>query len=437
MYDLLTDAKNDLSLTTIPFDTLQGMRRWFVALQGKGTDVGWWGEQARKTRGQFFKTVLGDPTKMLRNYFQRYYLNLQYYPTLQHPSRYAKYREYKLTDGERDFFNKHVSELGELEREQLYIYDKYFSKGALGKLDTLATKLAHLYTLVDQGNRYSVFKYALAGNDPYLRLYKNGKLSLDGLMSKTGMSSFYDLETKHILSLPIEEARLEIAKLMVEKTQMRYKKVERGIGALSELGEVSTSLFQYPKSVITRFLDAGDMVLHGNTVQEQWDGVRILFETVLLAKASYWLLTEIAGESRYYDPVLKREVVNDPYAIDGIIGGLGIGGAQAAHSIQVGNVIHKLWGLSKYGDEMSEKERLSSIRGVLKDVDQLGEAYIPFLKMSMNVVEAAENTRTHKLLTTWFDQRTNRQTALKKNKIQRDWINQVRHAITGLEEKKK
>ena len=53
----------------------------------------------------------------------------------------------------------------------------------------------------------------------------------------------------------------------------------------------------------------------------------------------------------------------------------------------------------------------------------------------MNGVEATEGTRSHKLLTTWFDQKTRRQTALRRNKIQRGWVEAWQHFFFGLERK--
>lgn len=435
LYDLLRDVSNELSGTTIPFETLKGIKRWLVSIQGKGIDVGWWGKTARKMRGQFFKVTLADPTKMARNYLQRYYMTLMNYPTLQHAIKTRKYFSYKTTDAEKDYFMKHVSQLGELEREQLYLYEKFFEKGFLGKVDDIAVKVAKLYTKIDQGNRWVTYKYALANVDQYIKRYMEGVIDLRGFMSKSGMSSFYPLEIKHILHLPPEKARLEIAKLLVEKTQIRYKKVERGIGALSELGEVSTSLLQYPKGIITRYLDAVDMIKDGDSMQERWDGVRLLVGLILLADIAQETLQAIAGKSKYYDPDLGREVEHDPYAIVGILGSLGIAGAQPAHAITLARLNKRMvWlGLLEARGEMDEKSRMTAIRNILRDADQLGEAYIPFLRISLNSVESLEGTRSHKLLTTWFDQKTNRQSALRRNKIERDWWGKVTHALFGRE----
>ena len=438
LYDLLVDAKNDFSQTDMPYDTISSIKKWLVAIQGKGVEVGWWGQVARKARGQFFKVVLAEPTKWVRNYLQRYYMTLQNYPTLQHAMRTKQYFDYKLTVPELDFFCKHISQLRELEREQLYLYEKVFEHGVLGKVDDLATALAHRYTLVDEGNRYVTFKYALASNDLYLKLYKQGKLGLRGMMNKTGMSSFYPLEIKHILSLPVDEARLEIAKQLVDKTQFRYKKTERGLSALSEFGEIATSLLQYPKSVITRYLDSVDMITRGEGIEEKWAGVRLLVGLILLSAVAQNVLEHIVGESKYYDPDLGREVVNDPYSLISVIGSLQIAGAQPGHAVTLARLakrISDLLYLDSTKQMPSDSYRMTAIRAILKDVDQLGESYIPFIKIAMNGVEAAEGTRSHKLLTMWFDQKTRRQTALRRNKIQRNWVEAWQHFFFGLERK--
>lgn len=435
LYDLLMDAKADFSGVNMPYETINAVKKWLVAIQGKGVDVGWWGRAARKARGQFFKVTLADPTKMMRNYLQRYYMTLQNYPTLQHAIRTKQFFTYKMTPAEHGFFRRHVSQLRELEREQLYLYDKVFETGVLGKVDDLAIKCAHRYTLIDEGNRYTTFKYALATNDQYIKMYKQGTLNLHGFLTKVGASSFYDLEIKHLLSLPIEEARLGIAKLLVEKTQVRYKKTERGLSALSEAGEIATSLLQYPKGIITRYLDAVDMIGRGDSMAERWSGVRLLMGLIILANVAQDVLEAITGESRYYDPDLGREVVHDPYSLIGIIGSLQIAGAQPGHVVTLARAVKRISTLL-YLDatrQVTDKDRRTSLRAILKDVDALGEAYIPFLRIAMNAVEAAGGTRSFKLLTTSFDNITRRQTALRRNKIERNWVDAWRHLLFGRE----
>jgi len=149
-------------------------------------------------------------------------------------------------------------------------------------------------------------------------------------------------------------------------------------------------------------------------------------------------LERITGESRYYDPDLHREVVNNPYDILSVIGSLQIGGAQPSQMMMFGRLLKRiidLLSLETSGQMPSEKYRMSAIRGILKEVDSLGEIYIPFIKIAMNGVEAVEGSRSHKLLTMWFDQKTRRQTALRRNKIQRNWVEAWQHFFFGLERK--
>lgn len=432
LYDHLNAIKKDLSSTDVPFKTLDGYKRWLALSQGKGVSVGPIGDAMRKVRGQFFKTILLDPSKWARNYLQRYYMTAQRYPLLSHPERIARHRAYKMTDAETDYFRRHVSQLGELEREQLYLYDQIFDKGWAGKLDKAAIAGAHRYTLVDEGNRYATFKYFLASADTPLRLYKEGRLSLPQLMTKMGISDFYDLELKHVLSLPIEQARLEMARIVVEKTQARYKKRERGVAAMSELGEVATSLIQYPKTIIAAYLDAGKMITEGRTHEEMWNGVRQLVGLSVMAWLAQQTLKSVIGEHYYYDPDLGREVESDPYSLFSILEGMGVGGAQIAHVQTVSRIGKRMFDLlSKDGREMSDKQRMTQIRGILRDIDTLGEAYIPFLKIALNGMESLNDKRSYRLLTTWFDEKTNRQSALRRNKIERTWTEALQHAIFG------
>ena len=198
------------------------------------------------------------------------------------------------------------------------------------------------------------------------------------------------------------------------------------------------SLIQYPKGIITRYLDGVDMIAKGKSLNERWAGVRLLVGLVVLAMVAQQILEKVTGESRYYDPDLKREVKYDPYSLVSIVGGLGLGGAQPAHLLSISKTIKLMTNLLFLdgSGQLSEKERLSMIRALLREIDQLGESYIPFLRIALNGVEAGQGTRSHKLLTTWFDQKTNRQSALRRNKIERDWVDSFQHALFGREKPK-
>jgi hypothetical protein len=250
------------------------------------------------------------------------------------------------------------------------------------------------------------------------------------------MNNFQNLEIKRVLSLPIHEARLEIAKLIVDKTQFHYKQTERGLLSLYEAGEIAGSLTQYPKSVIVTYINASRMILHGFTHQQRWDGVRQLVGLLLGATLAHQLLRNTIGKSVYYDPELQREVENDPYGLLATVGGFSFGGAQVGHAKQLFTITHKLSGLIdlELQRKLSDSQRLATIRGLLKDVDSLGEAYIPFLRKSLDVVEAFSGTRSYKLLTTYFDNVTNRQTALRRNKIERDTVQMFQHALFGTDD---
>jgi hypothetical protein len=357
----------------------------------------------------------------------------QNYPTLTNLKKCCALKFYRLTPVEKEFYSKRISQLGELRKEQLYLYEKFVDGGVLGKIDDLAIKAAEFYTMTDEVTRYSTYRYALAMLDDSISQYKSGTISLDRFLRDTGMNTFRKLEIKHILSLPIPEARLEIAKCMTDKTQFVYKAVERGLMTLSETGEIASSLTAYPKSIITRYLDGVDMVLHGYTSSQKWGGVQQLFGLVILGMLAQQILQKVAGESSYYDPDLKREVTNDPYGFMSTIGGFTFGGAQIGQLQQVSKFTKILADLitQEISGKLNNKQRMATIRQLLQISDSLGEAYIPFLRKSMDLVETFSGTRSCKILTTFFDNITNRQTALRRNKIERDWVETVQHTLFG------
>ena len=433
LYDALHDLKNDMNRVTLPYDTIKGIKRWATLMQGKGLDVGPVGQGLRKARGQFFKTVLGDPRKWLRNAFQPYYMQIQHYSLTQHAKKVAALKGFRLTPAEIDYFYTHVDQLAELRREQLYLYETFFTKGWLSKLDRAAMRVAEAYTKIDRHNRITSYTYSLARIDKSISDYKSGRISLHKFLTDNGISSFYDLEIKHILSLPPSQARLEVARLTTEKTQLRYKKVDRGMMALSEAGEIATSLVQYTKGIITRYIDGANMFAKGRTHQERWEGAQLLIGLLVFAAAADVVLDRVAGEIRYYDPDLHLEVKYKPYSLTNIIANFTFGGAQLSQVETISTfvkLVTNLATLEAKGD-LSEKQRMSLIRECLKKADSLGEAYIPFLKKSLDLVEAFEGTRSHKLLTTYFDQKTRRLSALRRNKIERDWITKVQHTLFG------
>jgi hypothetical protein len=437
-YDYLKNLQGELKNYDIPFEDFNGIRSWLRAVQGHGINVGAIGQFARKARGQFFKTILFDPTKWVRNILQNVAYTFQRYPLSQNIVKGIGTARFKPTDAEREFFSTHISQLGEIRREYLYLYDKFFKSGVLGKIDDHATKAAEIYTRTDEFNRWWAFKHSLSGLDKDIAAYKAGKMSLDKFMTRQGMLSFTDLEIKNILGLAPEQARFQIARLNVEKTQFRYKKHERGTAALSEAGEIGTSLLQFPKGVITMFYDGTRMLASGKSHAERWAGAQILIGMFAMGMVANEVLKKIAGSSTYYDPDLRREVKYEPYSLINSITGISFGGAQLGQVEILRKSIKLIAELASQGvqGKLTEKKALTLTREILKNVDRLGESFIPFLRKSMDVVEGFVDTKYYRALTTSFDKATNRRSALDRNKAERNLIEKFMHAIFGTERPK-
>ena len=275
----------------------------------------------------------------------------------------------------------------------------------------------------------------MAGLEKDMARYKAGKIGLSEFMRKTGMGSFTDLEVKHILGLKPEEAGRQIVRFMVEKTHFRYKKHERGTGALSGLGEFGTSLLQFPRSVIARFTDASRMVVSGRTHRERMAGAELIVGFAAMGWVANEALKAIAGTKKYYDPDLKREVEYNPYGMINAITGMNFGGAQPAQvrALLKGVKLVAELATQKTQGKLSSRREKTLIREILKLGDGLAENFTPFLRKAMDILEGLLGVKSYKAMTTTFDIMTKRRSATKRNKAERNLINSISHAVFGTE----
>lgn len=425
---------------TLSLHDIGGFERWLGVLQGQGIPgVGSIGRAARKARGQFFKTVLFDPYKWGRNIVQNIGMLYQNYPLSTNIVKTAQMLRTKLSSTEREFFNTHVSQLGALRREYLYLYEGKISKSPYGRLNASATKVAEAYTLTDTFNRLWAFKHALAGSLKDMTLYKNGKINLNTFIKRQGLGSMTDLEVKHIMGLKPEQARLQIARFIVEKTHVRYKKHERGIAALSEAGEIGSSLLQFPRTVISRYFDGARMLVRGRNHHEQWQGAQLIIGYGIMQWVANEVLFTALGSKAYYDPDLKKEVEARPYGLMNAITGINFGGAQISQvkdfskgiKLIVNTISEEING--RFKGAKGHKRRMTMIREILKIGDRFGESFQPYWKKALDALESMTDHKSYKLLTTTFDHATKRTSALKRNKVERDIITKIMHFIVGTE----
>ena len=437
--DYLKNTQETLKPYGLEGDARMSIENWLGIIQGHGIPgIGRAGKLARKARGQFFKTILFDPTKWVRNKLQNVAFLYQNYPLTMNIRKIATRNFQKIDKATVEFFKTHVSQLGALRKEYMYLYETK-QRGPLGKLDRAATKVAEVYTLTDESNRWTAFIHVLAGLKSDMAKYKAGKMNYNKFATRNGLHSFTDLEVKHVMGLKPEEAALQIARFMVEKTHVRYKKFERGFGALSEMGEAGTSLTQFPKTVIARFADSVRMVAKGKSLAERKRGLDLLAGYVMMPIVANNIFQRIVGPKKYYDPDLKREVEYKPYGFFNAVTGITFGGAQVG---QVSSFFKAVKLISEVASQSMQggfdgrkghKRKMTLIREILKISDSLGESFIPFLRKSMDVLESMTDKQTYKLLTTTFDKMTNRRSALRRNKAERDTMQQISHAFFGTE----
>jgi len=226
---------------------------------------------------------------------------------------------------------------------------------------------------------------------------------------------------------------LEMARMMTEKVHARYKKRDRGTAAMSEAGEVATTLLQFPKAVLGRFADSALDVITGHTHQQKWSGAQVLIGNFIMMAVANEMYQQVWGRATYYDPILKKEVEYKPYSLGSMIGALNPGSFQATgvlKVVEINKLTAELISGAVKGD-MSEKERDNKVRQILKNVDTLGESYIPFMSGTLGILESHLDKKSYKLLSTSFDEITERTSATSKNEIERSWVNKIRHALGG------
>ncbi len=438
-YDYLKDTKKVMDPLKLAYKDQISMETWLGTLQGHGLPgIGMYGRAARMARGQFFKTVLFDPSKWVRNLLQNPAFLYQNYSLGTNIKKTAIMTRRKTSALEKDYFSTHVSQLGALGKEYMYLYETK-QTGKLGKLDRAATKMAEAYTKTDEFNRWWSFKHALAGIEGDMAKYKAGKINWDVFAKRQGLGSFTDLEVKHIMGLKPEQAKLQIARLITERTHVRYKKFERGLGALSELGEVATSLQQFPKTVLSRYIDSVRMIAKGRSWSEQKQGFNLLAGYIVMPIIANEMLKKITGEKAYFDSDLHREVEYEPYGFLQSVAGFSFGGAQVNQTAEFFDAVKYMTEIAYqsthggYKGTKGKKKLLSTIRSITKIADRLGESYIPFLRKALDGVESMTDKQTYKLLTTSFDELTKRKSALRRNKAERDLADKIKHFFFGTE----
>lgn len=437
LYDSLRDLKTAVDSVRLDRLDREGIENWVSALQGRPVSSGVIEERLKKARGQFFKAQFSaDPTKIARNLLhQNLALLRPNFPLVENIKRTLGAKRIELNQKQLDFFRTHISNLKPLREEQLFIYDSFLEKGFLSSIDRLAVRGAEFYSATDELNRMSAFKFILSGSKKLLTRYKTGDISLNKLMKNQGLASFTDLELKYVLGLPIEEAQFQMARLLIEKTHVRYKKHERGTAALSGVGEVATTLVQFPKTYITRFIDAGRAVIAGRSHQQRWSGAQMIIGSIMMEEVVRNMYRTFVGEKEYFDPDLKRVVKSDPFSLESAMKGI-LGSAFQSNHYQTVATISKLsadLAFNSINGNLNEKQQLTQIRQILKLSDTLGESYFPFARKSFDVLEGAIGVKSFKLLTSSFDRITDRVSALEKNKIERTLTEGVSHAIFGTE----
>lgn len=437
--DYLLETKQTIDPYNLSAHDKIGFEKWLSVLQGQGIPVGPAGKFARKARGQFFKTVLFDPYKWGRNLVQNVAFLYQNYPLSTNIVKTAKLIGRKTSEVEREFFNTHIAQLGALRREYFYLYEGKTGKGIMSKIDGSAIKVAEAYTQTDTFNRWWAFKHALAGIERDMSLYKNGKITWDTFSKRQGIGSMTDLEVKHIMGLKPEQAKLQIARFITEKTHVRYKKHERGIAAMSELGEAGSSLLQFPRTVVSRYMDGVRMMTKGRTHHEQWAGANLLLGLGVMSWVANEVLYATLGSKKYYDPELKKEVEARPYGLLQAITGINFGGAQLAQVKDFSRGVKLIAEIisehanGKFEGAKGHKRRMTLVREVLKIGDRFTESFQPYWRKALDAVESIVDKKSYKLLTTSFDILTKRKSALSRNKVERDIMTKIRHALFGTE----
>jgi len=328
--------------------------------------------------------------------------------------------------GRLDYTDALVHQYKGVQQEQILM-------GYMGKtpIENLIRKTDY-YHLSDKANRYMSMQGSGAKAERALRQYLRDK-NAEKFLQNSGANELSATEQTRILEyLALEtydyggvlesvsggEAAIrDIGSRITTLNHFNYVRYLRSVMEMGEIGRIIGSLVAFPRSVAERYIDIFSRTkrLHGADRKRAIHSLIAMVVGSIIASA---LLKQLTGKERdAYNPLL---------VLQWQVGGLAIGATQ-----DIMELYRLITNLSFAQDEGQKKYYLDEI---ITLVPQLGDSFIPFYAVTMNVLEAATNERyldrkTLRQLREVFDE--NYELNEEYYKIERDMLERFQHGLFG------
>lgn len=322
---------------------------------------------------QASRAIFLDLRKGIRNLFQ----NLAFYSS---PEDFFRMRP--LNPKDLEYFKTFVSQNKGIRRDlQMLEY-----KGVIGfrKLNELADAV-NVMGRTDDLNRIVAFNSKLNSVKDAIRLYPDYATNpehLRQLMIRAGFGDMEKMEVKHALEIlatrgPEVMARY-VAKAVTQKVHFLYERAQRSPAEQGDpLRIVLSNLLTFKKGYIQRqVLDAKKLfpseMKIGSDIHSGRRSLRSIIGSIVLAAFVGSLYQKLTGDRR------------NPYRIDEIIKGLGIGGLATGTQDQINEFTRDLMSAAK-GDRQA-------LDRALVGLTRIGDTFVPFYDEIINILETYSDT---------------------------------------------
>jgi hypothetical protein len=233
-------------------------------LKGYPVKIAGFASAVRAAQSMFFRALVVKPFLWIRNLFQPIvapHKEAVFDPRFLLP----KYRYANLEDNIKEFYINHVSQLPSFQNEYLMLDA---TKGIGNNiLFRLAESLGKTYPITDAMTRKFVFARTYNRTKYYLDLYANGKIDVNNMEKRIGVSRMTHGDRTNIRDLleqkNYKKAALETAKWNVDNSQWVYTRAQKSFYEMTSDGESYTNLLTWSKGITQQVYNAGKNIFEG------------------------------------------------------------------------------------------------------------------------------------------------------------------------------
>lgn len=160
-----------------------------------------------------------------------------------------------------EYYNKNIAENRSFYRHFIMKSEEAGGLEMTSKLGTLVDMLAFVPGLTDKANRHAVWPIAYDIAKRNVSLFRDGKLSAQGLWNRLALNNVTSGESMEMLSLLENEDYPKFinryAEYKVEKVHFRYNPLLRSIQEISPTGRITLGLITFPRGVMNIAIKGG------------------------------------------------------------------------------------------------------------------------------------------------------------------------------------